>query len=129
MNGETQLTVLLRTLSPVWQPDEYVYATLPTLSAELNPVLLFREAEGWTHVLRRDIADAAGIDHTFTCAWFTLCVHSSLKAVGLTAAVADALANAGIACNAVAAYHHDHLFLPLDRAAEALEILQRLSRS
>ena len=56
-------------------------------------------------------------------------MHSSLQAVGLTAAVADALADAGIACNAVAAYYHDHLFVPLDRADEASDILRRLSRS
>lgn len=129
MSGETQLTVLLRTLSPERQPGDYVYATVPTLRAELEPVLAFREREGWTLVLRRDIADAAAIASTFPCAWLTLRVHSSLQAVGLTAAVADALADAGIACNAVAAYYHDHLFVPLDRADEAIEILRRLSRS
>ena len=129
MTGETQLTVLLRTLAPERQPGDYVYATLPALQAELDPILLFRESEGWTHVLRREVADAAGLAYTFPCAWLTLRVHSSLQAVGLTAAAADALADAGIACNAVAAYYHDHLFVPLDRADEASDILRRLSRS
>jgi len=129
MSGETQLTVLLRTLSPERQPGEYVYATLPTLPADIDAAMAFREHEGWTLVLRREAAEAAGLDFTFPCAWLTLRVHSSLQAVGLTAAVADALADAGIACNAVAAYHHDHLFVPLDRADEAIEILRRLSRS
>jgi len=49
-----------------------------------------------------------------------------LAAVGLTAAVARALADAGISCNVVAAAHHDHLFVPVDRAAEAIEALSRL---
>lgn len=129
MSGETQLTVLLRTLSPERQPGEYVYATVPAWSVGLDPVLVFREQEGWTLVLPRERAEAAGIEFTFPCAWLTLRVHSSLQAVGLTAAVADALADAGIACNAVAAYYHDHLFVPLDRADEAIEILRRLSRS
>ena len=129
MSGETQLTVLLRTLSPERQPGDYVYATVPTLPPGLDPVLAFREREGWTLVLAREHAEAAGIASTFPCAWLTLRVHSSLQAVGLTAAVADALADAGIACNAVAAYYHDHLFVPLDRADEAIEILRRLSRS
>ena len=57
MTGETQLTVLLRTLAPERQPGDYVYATLPALQAELDPILLFRESEGWTHVLRREVAD------------------------------------------------------------------------
>jgi hypothetical protein len=129
MSGETQLTVLLRTLAPERQPGDYVYASLPTLRADLDPVLAFREHEGWTLVLRRDVAEASGIEFTLPCAWLTLRVHSSLQAVGLTAAVADALADAGIACNAVAAYYHDHLFVPLDRADEAIELLRRLSRS
>jgi hypothetical protein len=129
MSGETQLTVLLRTLAPERQPGEFVYVTLPTPRVDLDPVLAFREREGWTLVVRRDVAEAAGIDFTFPCAWLTLRVHSSLNAVGLTAAVADALADAGIACNAVAAYHHDHLFVPLERADEAIEILLRMSRS
>ena len=129
MSGETHLTMLLRTLSPERQRGEFVYVTVPTLRPELDPVLAFREREGWTLVLAREVAEAAGIDATFHCAWLTLGVHSSLQAVGLTAAVADALADAGIACNAVAAYYHDHLFVPLDRADEAIEILRRLSRS
>lgn len=129
MSGETQLTVLLRTLAPERQPGEFVYVTLPTLRVDLDPVLAFREREGWTLVVRRDVAEAAGIDFTFPCAWLTLRVHSSLNALGLTAAVADALADAGIACNAVAAYHHDQLFVPLERADEAIEILLRMSRS
>ena len=129
MSGETQLTVLLRSLAPERQPGEYVYATVPVLPTGLDPALVFREQEGWTLVLPRAQAEAAGLDFTFPCAWLTLRVHSSLQAVGLTAAVADALADAGIACNAVAAYYHDHLFVPLDRADEAIEILRRLSRS
>jgi hypothetical protein len=129
MTGETQLTVLLRTLSPERQPGEYVYLTLDRLREDLEPVLAFREQEGWTLVVPRARAERAGIDFVFPCALLTLRVHSSLLAVGLTAAVADALADAGIACNAVAAYYHDHLFVPLDRADEAIEILRRLSRS
>jgi hypothetical protein len=129
MTGETQLTVLLRTLSPERQPGEYVYATVPTLPTGIEVTMVFREPEGWTLVLPRETAEAAGLAWTFSCAWLTLRVHSSLQAVGLTAAVADALADAGIACNAVAAYYHDHLFVPLDRADEAIEILRRLSRS
>jgi hypothetical protein len=59
----------------------------------------------------------------------TLMVHSALEGVGLTAAVSGALADAGIACNVVAGFHHDHLFVPWARREEALDILQRLARS
>ena len=62
----------------------------------------------------------------FRSAWITLRVHSDLAAVGLTAAFARALADAGIACNVVAGVHHDHLFVPADRAGDALAALRAL---
>lgn len=81
---------------------------------------LIREDEGLTAI----IADADG-----AFARITLMVHSALDGVGLTAAVATALAAAGIACNVVAGFHHDHLFVPWERREEALALLQRLSQS
>jgi hypothetical protein len=59
----------------------------------------------------------------------TLRVHSSLAAVGLTAAVAAALSDHGISANVVAAYCHDHIFVPADRAEEALAALRSLQAS
>ena len=129
MIGEINLTAILRALRPELHPGEYVYCSLPAPSEELDAVLSFREAEGWTLIVAREVADAHGLARTFSCAWITLRVHSSLAAVGLTAAVAAALADAGIACNMVAAYHHDHVFVPCGRAAEAMDILKRLSGS
>ena len=65
----------------------------------------------------------------FVCGrMITLRVHSSLSAVGLTAAVSTALSAAGVPCNVVAAFFHDHLFVPSGRAGEAIKILQDLSR-
>jgi hypothetical protein len=40
--------------------------------------------------------------------------------------VAVALAEAGIACNMVAALNHDHVFVPVERAGEAVAILRAL---
>jgi hypothetical protein len=37
------------------------------------------------------------------------------------------LADAGIGVNAVSAFYHDHLFVPEDRADEALTLLQKMS--
>jgi hypothetical protein len=47
--------------------------------------------------------------------------------VGLTAAVATALARENISCNVVAAYHHDHLFVAQTDAERALGALLALS--
>jgi hypothetical protein len=79
---------------------------------------LIREDEGATAIVPADTGYFARI---------TLTVHSALDGVGLTAAVAGALAQAGIACNVVAGFHHDHLFVPWERRDEALAILQRLT--
>jgi hypothetical protein len=57
----------------------------------------------------------------------TLNVHSALDAVGFLSAVMQALTAAGISSNAVSAFYHDHLFVPLNRAEEALQVLRELS--
>lgn len=91
----------------------------------LGKVFAFiREDEGTTMVVRGREADPG--PHF---ARITLTVHSDLEGVGLTAAVASALAEAGIACNVIAAFHHDHLLVPWERREEALAILRQLSES
>ena len=57
----------------------------------------------------------------------TLKVHSSLEAIGLTAAMSRALMEAGISANVVAAYYHDHIFVPAADAERAVEALRQLS--
>jgi hypothetical protein len=58
----------------------------------------------------------------------TLEIHSSLEAVGFLAAITARLAEAGMGVNPVSAFHHDHLFVPAERAAEALRILEAVAR-
>ncbi len=90
---------------------------------------MFREAEGVSLILERDAAQAAGLPVEGPMALITLNVYSALDGVGLTAAVATALAKAEIACNMVAALNHDHVFVPADRADEAVAILLDLQAS
>jgi uncharacterized protein len=94
--------------------------------AALLPLAMFREAEGVSLILERAAAQAAGFPVESPMAMITLNVYSALDGVGLTAAVATALARAGIACNMVAALNHDHVFVPADRAEEALAVLLAL---
>jgi hypothetical protein len=130
MSGETNLATLLRTMQPVRQEGAYVFCSLPD-PVSLPPAELlgwFREAEGVSVILRQEVADRLGLPYPFVAAWLTLRVHSSLAAVGLTAAVAHALAAQRISCNVVAAYHHDHLFVDHADAARALAVLEELAR-
>lgn len=130
MNGETDLANLLKNMKPERQPGEYVFCVVNTLkhAAELNPICTFQESEGVTVVLPKRLADENILFYSVVCAWITLTVHSSLEAVGLTAAVSSALAGANISCNVVAAFHHDHIFIPVRDAERAMEILMSLSR-
>ncbi len=89
----------------------------------------FREREDLTLILPEAAAQEAGLAGDQPMAQITLGVYSSLEGVGLTAAVASALAEAGIACNMVAAHHHDHAFVPASRVDEAVALLQKLSNA
>ena len=84
---------------------------------------LISEAEGTTAVVTVAEAERRGWPVGFRAAWLTVSVHSALEAVGLTAALAAALAARGIPCNVLAGYHHDHLLVPHDRADEAIAAL------
>ena len=123
MPGETDLRTLLRSMRPVLREGEFVFCTTVAPPPALTPVCRFVEEEGVTLILRRHDADAAGLDYEFVCRMITLTVHSSLAAVGLLAAVTGRLAAAGIAVNAVSAFYHDHLFVPADRADDAMRLL------
>ncbi|MCY1265770.1 acetyltransferase [Pseudomonas jessenii] len=129
MAGETSLATLLRSMSPQLNAGEYVFCTLRDgkLPTDLEIVGSFREQEGLTVILERSHAETAGFSFDYIAAWITLNVHSALEAVGLTAAFATALAKAGISCNVIAGYYHDHLFVGQADADRALQVLRDLA--
>ena len=128
--SETDLQELLAGLTPRLNAGQFVFITLKErLPAHVRPLASFHEWEGESVVLRVEQADTIGLKHgADTYAWITLGVQSPLDSVGLTAAVASALATEGIPCNVVAAFHHDHLFVPSNDGQKALEILRQLQR-
>ncbi|MFI9272571.1 ACT domain-containing protein [Kitasatospora sp. NPDC052896] len=128
MAGEKDLQKLLGDLHPEVNPGRYVYCTFPgRVPAGLRPVVTVAEPEGLTAVLEQEEADALGLRYDYVAAWITLRIHSSLEAVGLTAAVAGRLTELGISCNVVAGFHHDHLFVAADEAERALNGLRQLA--
>ncbi|MEU8175569.1 ACT domain-containing protein [Microbispora hainanensis] len=129
MTGETDLRLLLSGMRPRLNPGRYVFTAVDgRIPAGVRPVVTVAEEEGLTLVLPQREADAAGLAYEYVAGWITLRVHSALEAVGLTAAVARELAAAGLSCNVVAGFHHDHLFVPYERAAEAVALLEDLAR-
>ncbi|MFS4092128.1 ACT domain-containing protein [Streptomyces sp. AF1A] len=130
MTGETDLRRLLGGMRPELNPGRYVFTTTEGgVPSGVTPLVTVTEPEGLTVVAPQAEADAAGMAYDYVAGWITLRVHSALEAVGLTAAVARALADAGLSCNIVAGFHHDHLFVPYEDAQRALRILRELSES
>jgi hypothetical protein len=131
MMGELDLDRLLGGMAPQLHHETYVYCSLPDfrLPAGLDPICTFREAEGLTAIVQRAQAENANVPYVFETRLITLAVHSSLEAIGFLATVATRLAKAGIPCNAVAAYHHDHLFVPVAQASDAMSLLVNLASS
>ena len=129
MSGETNLARLLQSMTPQLNPGQYVFCCVAADHdcSALQAVASLREAEGLSLVLTREVADAHGLSYDYVAAWITLQVHSSLAAVGLTASFSAALAQTGISCNVVAGFHHDHIFVPSERAEQALSTLRALS--
>ncbi|MFL1495332.1 ACT domain-containing protein [Pseudomonas antarctica] len=129
MAGETALATLLRSMSPQLNDGDYVFCTLPDnrIPEGCDVIGSFREREGLTLILKRQQAEQAGLAFDYIAAWITLNVHSALEAVGLTAAFAGALGKAGISCNVIAGYYHDHLFVGRSDAERALDVLRQLA--
>lgn len=120
------LSSLLRDLSVTRRPGRWCMITSAVDGSDIVAAATIVEDEGLTAVVRVADAERLGQRPDFVAAWLTLDVDSALDSVGLTAAVATALANEGIACNVLAGFHHDHLLVPEDRADEAATILQAL---
>ena len=130
MSAERDLKKLLSSISPKLLPKEYVFCSIKGKYgdyANLEPIASFKEEEGLTLVITKESAIKANLEFESTFRVITLTVHSSLDAVGLTAAVSTKLAEKNISANIIAAYYHDHIFVPTKRAKEALVALKELS--
>lgn len=117
-------------MQPALNPGVFAFVSVENLQALGNAdvIATMREPEGLSAVVAEADALSLNLEILFRAAWITLTVQSDLQAVGLTAAFAAALGQAGIPCNVVAGAWHDHLFVPVERAAEAMTALQRLQR-
>lgn len=126
MAGERDLDALLAGLDPVLHPEVLVWCTVPAGEPvpEVDAFARIVEGEGTTLVLPAAVAGELGLVHEMPSRRIELTVHSDLSAVGLTAAVATALAAAGISANVVAAFHHDHVLVPAADADRALAVLR-----
>ncbi len=131
MSGETDLGKLLASLSPQLMSGEYVFTSFENAQygdyLELAPIAAMMESEGLTLVITKQRADEHSISYDAVFSGITLKIHSSLEAVGLTAAFAKKLTEHGISANVIAGFYHDHLFVQTKDAADAMNALAELS--
>jgi len=129
MSGEKDLNRLLKSMKPEHNSGDYVFCKIENLEkVNLNDIeMFFREKEAITLILKKEIAESLHLEYSVVMSWITLTVHSSLEAVGLTAAFSKALSENGISCNVVAAYYHDHIFVSNKEVEKAMKILNSFS--
>lgn len=130
MSGEKDLQILLKSMKPQHKPGDYVFCKVEKLeNLNLDNIdMIFREEEAITLILKKEIAEKLNLEYSVVMSWITLSVHSSLEAVGLTAAFSKALSDHEISCNVVAAFYHDHIFVNKNDSEKALQILNSFSR-
>lgn len=132
MQGENNLSVLLSNMQPKLQEGRWVFATVD--SEQLPKILqqieisdlqgFYQESEGSSLILEEAQAKLLALECSEAFAAISLSIHSSLEAVGLTAAISGALAQAGISANVVAAFYHDHIYVPYEKAEAAMQCLE-----
>ncbi len=127
--AERELNVLLAQMKPQLDSQQWVFCSVdPTFPLALaKPLMVFHEDEGTTIVVTVEAADRYELPYEGRWQRITANVNSALNAVGFIAQLTRCLAERNIPANTVSAYYHDHLFVPAERAVEALQALEELS--
>jgi len=119
-------------MEPELQNENYIFCSFPDTDIagilHMEPICCFQEKEGLTLIVNKEVADKNEIKYLSVFKLISLTIHSSLDAVGLTAAISQKLADKGISANVVAAYFHDHIFVPEEKAHLAVESLRELQQ-
>ena len=128
--GITNLQKLITNMKPVLNEGEYVFASVSDIALIPRDITIceIKEQEGITVVLSKKDAERLELPFEFVAAWITLDIHSSLEAVGLTAAFSTELGKNNISCNVIAGYYHDHIFVDKKDEDKAMRVLREMSK-
>ena len=131
MTGERNLEKLLASMSPDLVDGEYVFCTFQNAKygdyLDLEPTATVKESEGLTLIISKHKADENRINYESSFKRITLKIHSSLDAVGLTAAFSNKLTEHGISANVIAGYYHDHIYVQSEFADKAMKALNEFA--
>lgn len=130
MSGQTDLSEILASITVSVRPDDYVIVALPSTTPPPplgdGVAALITEAEGTTVVSTFSRAAHEEWPYDFVASWLTIDIHSALESIGLTATFSRQLGRAGIPCNVLAGFFHDHILVPHDKRDAAVEVIEAL---
>ena len=131
MTGETNLSKLIKGMTPILNQGLYVFCTIKDVNNinRKDTLCEFKEKEGTTIIIEKEKADELQLNYKFVASWISLTIHSSLEAVGLTALFSTELAKHNISCNVIAGYYHDHIFVDKKDAEKAIKALNSISKT
>ncbi|MDB4293547.1 ACT domain-containing protein [Maribacter sp.] len=131
MAGETNISQLIKGMTPELNAGDYVFSTVLDINTidRAHTICEFKEKEGTTIVMEKNKADELKLPYDYVASWITLTIHSSLDAVGLTSLFSSKLAEYNISCNVIAGYYHDHIFVAKKDAHKAIEVLTLLAKN
>jgi ribosome-associated protein YbcJ (S4-like RNA binding protein) len=128
MTTKHEIDDALRTLAPALRDGRWVFVTFdrqPPFDAEIAGSI--REGVGVAAVLAESEAVRLNLDHVVVWAWIECLQTTVTTAVGVTAALSTALADASIPCRVIAGFRGDHLFVPFDQREDALTALEEIA--
>jgi hypothetical protein len=117
----------MKKLNPFLNDGAYVFIKIA--DAEQIPqefVAVFKEAEGYTVILKENDLSKEKYKSVFRAAWITFAANTDLNDLGITAAFSKVLSENGISCNVFAPIHHDHIFVPFEQGQKALNLLKNI---
>ena len=128
--GETALEKLISNMEPVLNGGDYVFSTVLDIESIPRKITVceIKEKEGVTVILSKKDAEILGLSFEYIASWITLNIHSSLEAVGLTAAFSTELGKNNISCNVIAGYYHDHIFVDKKDKEKAMNVLLDMTK-
>ena len=127
MNSARSLDQCLASMR-VTRHGDYAFCTFTQLPAAATPFAVINEDEFATAVVPVEQAKLfSGMKEPAPFTRITIEVATSLVAGDLTTAVTQQLTARSIPVNLIAGFHQDHIFVPAERAVEAITTLEEIA--